>query len=231
MNIEEVKISHSPWRNQSILRHLDANELAYLEAASEIRHYNKGEIIFLQGKYIEGCYLLVSGVIKQFKTGIEGREYIIRLTNPFCLLGFRSILNDEPACHTSTVLVDSDVCYIPTECLQRLIKTNGNFALELLQIICRELEESHSLLTDIAQKSLRQLMAELLLMLKNKFGVDRNGNLNILLSREELANCVGTATESVIRLLSEFKAEGYIDVSAKKIAIINEKALERVAVL
>ena len=231
MNLEEADITRSSWKNQFILRHLNAGELAYLEEAAEIRRYKKNEVIFSQGKRIAGCYVILSGIVKQFKTGGEGRDYIIRLAKPYEMLGYRSVLSEEPACHTSTAIEDSAVCYISKECLHHLVKTNGNFALDLLQIACRELEESHSMITEIAQKSVRERLAELLLMLKNKFGVNENGQLNITLSREELANVVGTATESVIRILSEFKVERYIDVSGKKIIILNEKALEKIAVL
>ena len=230
-NSEKAQILHSSWKNESILRHLDAEEVAYLEESSEIRHYIKNDVIFLQGKRIAGCYIVLTGIVKQFKTGAEGKDYIFRLAKPFEILGFRSVLSEEPACNTSTVIEDSSVCYIPKECLHHLVKTNGEFALDILQMTCRELEESHSLITDIAQKSVKQRLAELLLMLKNKFGKNENGQLNITLSREELANVVGTATESVIRLLSEFKAEGYIDVCGKKITILNEKVLEKIAVL
>ncbi len=231
MNSEEAHILHSSWRNQSIMRHLDADEISYLEETTEIRHYKKNESVFLQGKRISGCYVILSGIVKQFKTGVEGKDYIFRLAKPFEILGFRSVLSEEPACNTSVAVEDCSVCFIPKECLHHLVKTNGDFALDLLQIACRELEESHSLITEIAQKSVKERLAELLLMLKNKFGVNENGQLNIALSREELANVVGTATESVIRLLSEFKAERYIDISGKKIAILNEKALEKIAVL
>ena len=231
MNSEDSHLSIPYWKNQSILRHLNTDEIAYLEETTEIKHFKRNEIIFLQGKRISGCYVLLTGIVKQFKTGVEGRDYIFRLAKPYEVLGFRSVLSEEPACNTSTVIEDSSLCFIPKECLHHLVKTNGNFALDLLQITCRELEESHSLITEIAQKSVKQRLAELLLMLKNKFGINQDKQLNISLSREELANVVGTATESVIRLLSEFKAERYIDVSGKKIAILNEKALEKIASL
>ena len=230
-NIEETRISHSVWRSQSILRHLDVEELSYLEETVENKRYKKNEIVFLQGKRITGCYIILSGIVKQFKTGGEGRDYIFRLAKPFEILGFRSVLSEEPACNTSTAIEESVLCFIPKECLHHLVKTNGNFALDLLQIACRELEESHSMITEIAQKSVKERLAELLLVLKNRFGVNENGQLNIVLSREELANVVGTATESVIRLLSEFKSERYIDINGKKIAILNEKALERLTIL
>jgi len=231
MNPEGAQVLHPYWKNQSILRHLDDDELAYMEKSAQIIHYKKNNVIFLQGKRIAGCYMVLSGIVKQFKTGVEGKEYILRLAKPFEILGFRSVLSNEPACNTSTVIEDSVVYYIPKECLHHLVITNGNFALDLLQIACRELEESHSMITEIAQKSVRERLAELLLMLKNKFGVNEDSHLNIVLSREEYANIVGTATESIIRLLSEFKSERYIDLSGKKIAILNEKALERVAAL
>ena len=231
MNTEQTHLSYSSWKSQSILRHLDVEELTYMEEATEIRHYKKGESIFLQGKRIAGCYVVLSGIVKQFKTGGEGRNYIIRLAKPYEILGYRSVLSGDPACHTSSVLEDSDVCYIPKECLHHFVQTNGNFALDLLQIACRELEESHSLITDIAQKSVKERLAELLLTLKNKFGVSEKGQINIVLSREELANVVGTATESVIRILSEFRADKLIDMNGKKITILNEKVLEKIAIL
>ena len=230
MEYEETDILDSSWKSRSIFRHLNGDEWFFLEGKIEIRHYKKNEIVFVQGKRISGCYVILSGIVKQFKTGVEGKDYIFRLAKCHEILGFRSALSDEPACNTSTAIEDCIVCYIPKECLHRLVKTNGDFALELLQITCRELEESHSLITEIAQKSVRERLAELLLMLKSKFGVDENNQINISLSREELANVVGTATESIIRLLSEFKNEHYIDINGKKIAIINDKALEKIAV-
>ena len=231
MSFEAVNISNTAWKNQSILRHLNDEEFIYLDEMSDIIHYKKNDVIFLQGRHISGCYIVISGIVKQFKTGVEGKDYILRLAKPFELLGYRSVMSDEPACNTSTVIENCSVCYIPKDCLHHLVKTNGNFALDLLQIACRELEESHSLITEIAQKSVKERLAELLLALKNKFGVTDEGHINIVLSREEYANIVGTSTESIIRLLSEFKIERYIEVSGKKIGIRNMKALERIAVL
>jgi CRP-like cAMP-binding protein len=202
--------------------------LEYLEEMTEIRHYKRNEIIFSEGKYITGCYIVLSGLVKQFKTGDEGKDCIFRIANPFAVLGYRSVLSEEPACNTSSVIEDSLVCYIPKECLYHLVKTNGNFALDMLQIACRELEESHLEIARITQKTVKRLLAELLLSMKKKFGVNEHGQLNILLSREEYANILGTATESVIRLLSEFKNENYIDISGKRITILNEKALEKI---
>ena len=110
-----------------------------------------------------------------------------------------------------------------------LVKNNGNFALELMQLTCMELGEANTYITDIAQKTVRERLAEVLLHLKNEFSTDSTGYLNISLTREELANIVGTATESVIRLLSEFKQDQLIAVSGRKIKILDEPGLHRIS--
>ena len=229
MKTEDSKYKDYLWKDKSILRHLYNDEINYLKEMAEIKFFKKNDVIFAHGKRISGCYIVLSGIVKQYKTGFEGKDYIIRLAIPYEIIGYRSVLNDETACHTSTAIEDCALCFIPTECLRYLVKTNGNFALDLIQIACRELEESHLLITEITQKSSKERLVELLLSLKKKFGVDRYGTLNISLSRKELATIVGAATESVIRLLSELKAERCIEVSGKKITILDENSLKRIA--
>ena len=98
-----------------------------------------------------------------------------------------------------------------------------------MQLICKELGEANSFITDIAQKSVRERLAEVLIILKNTFKLDNDNILQILLTREELANIIGTATESVIRLLSEFKDDKLIELNGRKIKIINLKGLMKIA--
>ena len=105
---------------------------------------------------------------------------------------------------------------------------NGDFSIELMQITCKELGEANAYITDIAQKTVRERLAEILIHLKNDFGLDENNVLQISLTREELANIVGTATESVIRLLSEFKQDELIVLNGRKIGILDEAGLIRI---
>ena len=121
------------------------------------------------------------------------------------------------------------MCFIPAEILISFIKTNTSYALELLKLACHELGEANSFITDIAQKTVRERLAEILLLLVNDFGLDEQKYLRISLTREELANIVGTATESVIRLLSEFKADKLVDLDGRKIRILNVKAIEKIS--
>ncbi len=99
----------------------------------------------------------------------------------------------------------------------------------MLQIVARELREANDFITDIAQKTVRERLAEVLLLLKEEFELDNQNTLQISLTREELANIVGTATESVIRLLSEFKHDKFIELNGRKIKIIDVRGLARVA--
>ena len=101
--------------------------------------------------------------------------------------------------------------------------------MELMQLTCKELGEANAYITDIAQKTVRERLAEILVHLKNDFGLDDNDILQISLTREELANIVGTATESVIRLLSEFKSDGLVEHNGRKIKILDIKGLTRIA--
>lgn len=99
----------------------------------------------------------------------------------------------------------------------------------MLQIVCRELREANEFITDIAQKTVKERLAEVLIILKENFDADNQNYLKITLTREEIANIVGTATESVIRLLSEFKQEKLIDMKGRKIKLLDMKGLRRIA--
>jgi CRP-like cAMP-binding protein len=98
-----------------------------------------------------------------------------------------------------------------------------------VKLACHELGEANSFITDIAQKTVRERLAEVLLFLVNDFGLDEQQFLRISLTREELANIVGTATESVIRLLSEFKSDNLVELNGRKIRITNAKGLEKIS--
>lgn len=213
----------------SVFRHLSTEELLQLPFDNEPLEFKKGTIIYKENSRLSGFYFIISGIIKVFKTGFDGKEQIIRFAKSGEIIGFRSVLSKESACTTSKVLQDTQVYYISSEVLFYLVKSNGDFALDLLQLTCRELEESNSYITDIAQKTVRERLAEVLIQLIEKFDLDREQCINIKLTREEIANIVGTATESVIRLLSDMKHEGQIDLIGKRIKIIDLEKLKKIA--
>ena len=215
--------------NGALFKNLTREESDMLNFEKEFRQFRRGEILYTEGSRISGFYCIHSGIIKVFKTGLDGKEQIIRFAKPGEIIAYRSVLSNEVACTSAKVIDDCQVCFIPSEILISLVKSNSSFALELLKLACHELGEANSFITDIAQKTVRERLAEILLLLLNDFSLDEQNYLRISLTREELANIVGTATESVIRLLSEFKTDKLIELNGRKIKILNKKGLEKIS--
>jgi CRP-like cAMP-binding protein len=215
-------------RSNSIFRHLDSEELGLINDSKTVEQFKRGSVMYRESSRINGCYCIERGIIKVYKTGIDGKEQIIRFAQAGDIIGFRSVLSNELACTSAEVLDDAITCYIPSETLVYLVKNNGNFSIDLMQLTCKELGEANAYITDIAQKTVRERLAEILIHLRNEFGLDDNNILQISLTREELANIVGTATESVIRLLSEFKQDCLIELNGRKIRILDESGLIRI---
>lgn len=213
----------------SIFKHLTPEEVEMLNFEKDFRQYKRGEVLYNEGNRISGFYCIHKGIIKVYKTGFDGKEQIIRFAKAGEIIAYRSVLSNEVACTSAEVIEDCMVCFIPSEILISLIKTNPSYALELLKLSCHELGEANSFITDIAQKTVRERLAEILLLLVNDFGLDAQNYLRISLTREELANIVGTATESVIRLLSEFKTDRLVELNGRKIKIIDIKGLEKIS--
>lgn len=209
-------------------KHLNTDQMNLLFWEEECELLKRGSVIYAEGDSARGCYFVYSGVLKVFKTGLEGKEQIIRFAKPGDIIGFRSVLSQEPACTSSKVVEEAIVCFIPNHSLTKLLQENPEFSMELIKMTCKELGQANSYITDIAQKSVRERLAEVLIQLMETFGLAPDNTLQIALTREELANMVGTATESVIRLLSEFKSDGLVEIKGRKIKIVDVRSLKRV---
>jgi CRP/FNR family transcriptional regulator, polysaccharide utilization system transcription regulator len=208
---------------------LSVEELDVLALDKNCDLHKRGSVIYNEGNRITGCYCVQNGIIKIYKTGIDGKEQIITFAKKGDIIGFRSVLSNELACTTAKVIEDANLCYIPGTTLVYLFKNNAEFSMDLMQLACKELGESNAYITDIAQKTVRERLAEVLIHLRDSFGLDNDNFLQISLTREELANIVGTATESVIRLLSEFKSDGMLELHGRRIKILDVRGLKKTA--
>lgn len=208
---------------------LTADEARSLLAPGAVRYYKKGEQVYSEGTRIKGCYFVYSGIIKIYQTGHEGKNQIIKFDREGDIFGFRSVIRREPACSSVEPLTDAILCYIPDAALLHLIKSNAGFAYDMVQIACKELGESNHYIRDIAQKSVRERLAEVLLTIAADFGMEKDGTLKLNITREDLSNIVGTATETVIRLLSDYKSEGLVDSLGRKIVLLNIEKLKTIA--
>lgn len=212
-----------------LFKKLTDQEFAQLNFDKTCSLYKKGNIIYREGSRLTGFFCITRGILKIFKTGIDGKEQIIRFSKKGDIIAYRSLLSQELACTTAKVIDEAVLCHVPYQTLLYLIQNNWQFSHHMLQIVCRELREANDYITDIAQKTVRERLAEVLLLLKDNFDLDNTNTLQISLTREELANMVGTATESVIRLLSEFKQDKLIDLQGRKIKFLDVAKLNRVA--
>ena len=194
-----------------------------------VKAYKKGTMIYSEGTCMKGCYFVYEGIVKIYQTGNEGKEQIIKFEKEGDIFGFRSVILKETACTSVETLSDSILCFIPDTVLFQEIRNNPEFAYELMQIACKELGESNRYIKDIAQKSVKERLAEILLLIAHDFGMEADGTLKLTISREDLSNFVGTATETLIRLLSEYKAEGLVEAKGRKIKLLNPEKLKSLA--
>lgn len=195
--------------------------------------YKKGQVIFYEGNRAFGLYCVFSGRVKLYKTGLEGRQQIVRIAGRGDILGYRSLFSDEPYQATAEVIEDASVCCIDKNAFFPVLAKHPALALNIIKKLAKELGTAETLATSIAQKSVRERMAELLLMLKETYGKEgKNGvRIDLHLSREEMAEMIGVTQETAIRLLSEFKKEGLINVRERDITILDSQGLFEIAQL
>lgn len=208
------------------LKALTREELMRVSACKTGKTFDKGRIIFEEGDTINGVYCVKDGVCKLTKLSENGKDQVVKLIVKGGLLGKRSLVTNETASLTATALTEMEMCFIPKSEIFADLQKNPNFTLDVLQKMTEDLKESEHSIVNMAQKPVKKRMADALLYIHDSFGIDDDGYLLIVLSREEYASIVGTATESAIRILSQFKKEGFISTSGKRIKIENPNALK-----
>ena len=208
----------------------DENLCSITKAKNLITH-KKGQILYYEGTKPMGIFCVSSGIVKTFKIASNGKEQILRLAKKGDFLGYTALLGEETYSSTTTIVEDANVCFIPKETFLELIGKDKNFHTRLTKAICQELGVMEEQLTDATQKTIRERLAFTLLKLSDSYGVegDKCQKIDIVLTREEIAALVGTATETVIRLLSEFKKDNLITFEGKKIVVHNKSGLAKLA--
>jgi CRP/FNR family transcriptional regulator len=211
-------------KSNSLINKLNETEQAELEESRGCSYYKKQDALFVEGSYPRGVFCLNHGKVKVFARGDEGKEQIIHIAKPGEIIGFRAMLSGDPYRVSAETLEECAVCFIAKDEFFKMIDTNSEFRNEIIKGLSKELGERAVSITDMAQKSVRERMAASLLQLQDIYGEDP-----INLSREDLANFVGTATETLIRFLKEFKEEGLIEIQTRKVFILNSTKLHQLS--
>lgn len=228
---QKILCEHCGARKDSLFCHLNTQELKQLDKAKTCNTYKKGQVIFNEGNQPMGLFCMQEGKVKIYKTGVGGREQIVRMARPGDFLGYRAFLSGESYSATAMAIADCTICFIDKQTIFNILKNDDKLPWAFMKFLCRELRTAEELVTEMAQKSVRERLAEDLIILSRKYGYDKTDStlLNVSLSREELASFVGTATETLIRLLSDMKRENVIDIQGRKIKILDEKKLLEIA--
>ncbi len=213
-------------RQFNSLRALSKDELKKVSDAKISKKINKGDALFKEGQKLDGVYCVREGVSKLAKLSTNGKNQIVKLATKGEVMGQRSVIAEESTNLSAVAVNDMEVCFIPKEIISSALNSNPNFALEVLRHMAHDLKEADDVIVNMSQKTVKQRLAEAFLYLKNSFGEDKDGFLLLTLSREDYANVVGTATESCIRLISEFKKKGFIKTSGKRIGVLEDTRLQ-----
>ena len=212
-------------RQFNALRAMSKEELKKVSDSKITKRVKKGETLFEEDAKLNGVYCVRGGVSKLSKLSSNGKDQIVRLATKGEVIGQRSVIAEESVNLSATAVSDMEVCFIPKEGIVNTLNSNPNFTIEVLRHMAHDLKEADDVIVNMSQKTVKQRIAEAFLYLKNNFGEDKDGFLALTLSREDIANVVGTATESCIRIISEFKKKGLIRTSGKKIGIADERGL------
>lgn len=212
-------------RQLNSLNVLRKDELKAISDHKISRFIKKGEKIFSEGEKLNGVFCVRSGVSKLSKISENGKDQIVKIASKGELMGQRSIISEEITNLSAVALDDMEVCFIPKNHLMDNISKNVEFTKALLKHMANDLKFADNVIVNMAQKTVKQRVAETISYLESNFEKDNDGYIGVILTREDIANVVGTAKEACIRTLASLKKDKIISTQGKRIKIEDEKAL------
>lgn len=203
-------------------------ELEELEKITKERIFKKGSVIIVEGEKGEDVFIIRSGKVKIFKTTNEGREIILDIKGKSKIFAEVTLFNESKNPATVVAIEDSVILSLNNDDLKKIIKQNPDMALNIIRVLSKRLKESQSRIKSMASNDTYIRTAQVLIKLTEKYGVElENGaiELNLNITREELASLAGTSRETVSRALSQFKKEKAIKITGRKIIILDKNKL------
>ncbi len=217
-------------RLTSILDPLKDEDREVLARHGSIHTYKKNEFIYNEGDSPAHLLCLISGKVKIQKDGVGGRTQIMRVVRPVDYFGYRAAFVGENYVTAATAFEQSVIVKIPSQVIIKLIHQNSTLAWFFVEQLAKDLGQADERTVSLTQKHIRGRLAESLLFLKERYGVEEDGaTLSIYLSREDLANLSNMTTSNAIRTLSNFASERLIAIDGRKIKLIDENRLEKIS--
>ena len=201
------------------------NALEHFTRDRHINRYKKKQIIYSEGNHPTRLYYIEKGKVKTFKSNSDGKELTVGLHREGDFIGYVAMLEGTTYKETAEAIDDTEVAIIPVEDFSGLMNSNKEVMQKFIRLLAKEVADKEEQLLSLAYNSLRKRVADSLITLQNKYRKSEGEKFSIQISREDLANIAGTATESLIRTLSDFKSEKLIDIQGGSIIILNERKL------
>lgn len=219
------------FESHSILLNLPEEDLQLLTAHQSEQVYKKGEIIFREGAFPAGIFYIKSGKAKKYKLDKNGREQIIYVANKGELIGFHAVLSEDRYPDSAAALEESTLAFIPREDFLKTIDQSPVLMRHLLKTLSHEFAVLVNNVALFAHRTVRERLALQLVVLREKYKENFEPGMPVAInmSRDDLANLVGTARENVLRILSEFKEKGILETKGRKIIVNDVKKLVELA--
>lgn len=228
MLTEEPQIQ-SPWELNPVWDVLSAEEKEQTGGAFRLIHIRKNQEIYCEGDEPTHINMLVSGKVRIHKEGV-GQRQIIRLLKPYDFFGFRAVIMGEKHHSSASALEDCTIYQLERGTFMQLVKHNNEFCYRMMVMIASHLASAETQTVNLTQKHIRGRLAESLLTLKERYGMDEDGvTIAMYMSREDLANMSSMTTANAIRTLSQFASEGVISVDGRKIKLLDEEEIKRIS--
>ncbi len=202
-------------------------ELHKLSEDRKVHHFKKKEMIYMEGDEPNGIIFINKGKVKTYKTNESGKEFITSLHLAGDFIGYIDLIENSEYRESAEAMEDVEISVIPKQDFFALLYSNRDVAAKFIKMLSNNLQETEEKLINLAYNSVRKRVADALLSLHNRYKIEMEPETKFSVSREDLASMVGTATESVIRTLSDFKEEKLIDIREKKNHILDTDKLGR----
>jgi CRP/FNR family cyclic AMP-dependent transcriptional regulator len=199
--------------------------LESLSEESNTNGYKKKQVIYKQGNHPHYLFYIQKGKVKTYKTHEDGKDLVIDLFNEGDFFGYTALLEGTAYAETAEAIEETELALIPRKEFEDLLNSNPSIAKKLISLLSKNVVAKENQLLGIAYNTLRKKVAEALVSMLKKYHVNKKEPFVVDLSREELATIAGTATESLIRTLSDFKTEKLIDIKSGKVVITDESKL------
>jgi CRP-like cAMP-binding protein len=192
-----------------------------------INRYKKKQLIYLEGNHPNRLYFLLSGKVKIYRSNEEGKEFVTEIAMPGDFIGYVALIENTVYKDSAQAMEASELAIIPKSEFEELLNSNTLVSDRFIKLLAKNIAAREEQLLGIAYNSLRKKVADALIMLQRKFNEKKAPGFAIDLTRENMANFAGTAKESLIRTLGDFRNEKLIDICDDgSIIILNQQKLE-----